>query len=457
MASNNQQKEIKKAKIEKGLREASRSQIQTAMSRLQKQWSNNRDWLPERNRYRRDAVQKITDDRKNDQFNHSHLIDYLAASVLVHCYDGWSYLARALEAEMSGDPDAARHLGYYAELRAAFSIMAGEGVGIFNYDHLIVTDEGKCRSLPEMSTHSLIWQALEYWADLPKSTDTLFKVIRPEGIPLKSWLDHFGGSANFISNDWLKTWGLDLSRLRDDRKARNLSSYRPTAFISPGPRPIAETVKTVTELWEICGPGGSRGGFSSLDLHLLRSSVEKLFENTTGQSRKQEQAKHKYRKQINTMLNTQSLSDSKRNRLEEFLAFETDENTPELLLAAGRTNQPTHLNHSQQVLARATLLLRVATGSLSNLLNESGASLYTDLEFWWMGTSVRRRLWSKNNAPDNFADLWQDVSEALDIAQQSTQPPNNPDCHHSFWFAKPESAAPAALLTTTERIFLWGV
>ena len=313
---------------------------------------------------------------------------------------------------------------------------------------------GKCRLLSKEPTHVLTWQALECWAGLSKSSTTLFKAIRPAGITLKDWLNHFGGSPGFVADKWLKTWGLDLSRLQDDKEARNLVSYQPSAFVSSGPRPIAETVKTVTELWEICEPK-AHGGFSSLDLHLLRLAVEMLFTNMTGRSPKQ--ARRKYMHQISNMVNTQSLPDSEAKRLTKFLGFESGEKTPELLLAARCKNQPIHLNHSQQVLARATLLLRVATGSLSNLLNESGTSLYKDLEFWWMDTAIRRRLWPKNNAPDNFIDLWQDVSEALVDVQQSTQPPNDPDCHHSLWFAKPESATPAALLTTTERIFLWGV
>ena len=449
MASNQQEE------IERGLKEASRSQIQEAMSRLQKQWLKKPEWLPGTNRYLHNAVKKIREDRaKQDQFIHSELIEYVAGSAIVHCFDGWSFLARALEAEMSGDPDTARHLGYYAELRAAFSIMAGEGVGIFNEHHIVVMENQKCRSLPKVRTHLLTWNALECWARLPKSSATLFKAIRPAGITLEDWLDHFGGSPGFVAYEWLKTWGLDLSRLTDDREARNLSSYRPSAFVSSGPRPIAETVKTVTELWEICEPD-AHGGFSSLDLHLLRLVVEMLFTNTAGQSPKK--AMNKYRHQISKMVNTQSLPDSEAKKLKMFLGFEIEKDTPELLLAARRENQPIHLNHSQQVLARATLLLRVATGSLSNLLNESGTSLHTDLEFWWMGTSIRRRLWPKNLAPDNFVDLWQDVSEALVDAQQLTQPPNDPDCHHSFWFPNLGSAAPAALLTTSERIFLWGV
>ena len=327
MTSRNQQKEIEKAKeTERGLKEASRSQIQEAMSRLQKQWLNNREWLPRSNRYLHDAAKKISADSKNqDQFIHSELIEYVAGSTLVHCFDGWSFLARALDAEMSGDPDTARHLGYYAELRAAFSIMAGEGVGIFNRNHIVVMENQKCRSLPSERTHVLTWQALECWAGLSKSSATLFKAIRPAGITIKDWLDHFGGSPGFVADKWLKTWGLDLSRLQDDREARNLVSYRPSAFVSSGPRPIAETVKTVTELWKICGPD-AHGGFSSLDLHLLRSSVGLLFKNMAGRSPKQ--AMRKYRHQISNMVNTQSLPDSEARRLKMFLEFETDENTP---------------------------------------------------------------------------------------------------------------------------------
>ena len=429
---------------------ASRSTIQNAISRLRTPWAA-QVWLPLQNKYRIEAADKVKADSQSNAFVHSHLVDYVAASVLGHCYDGWSFLARALEAEMSGDPDAARHLGYYAELRAAMSILAGEGIGVFNRHHAVILANGRCQSLPGQTTHQFTWEALEHWAALPRSSAALFNAIRPAGIALQNWLAAFGGSAGFLAHSWLKQWGLDLSRLVEDRESRNLASYRPTAFTSPGPQPISNVVNAVTQLWSLCSPG-SRGEFSSMDRHLLRLGLNMLFKSRTGRSPKQ--AIRIYESHITNMLNGQMLAEAERTRLYQLLLYEIDRDTPELFSAAGRSDRPSHIDHSMQVLARATLLLRVATGSLANLLDHSNTTFRTDLLFWWSGPSVRRRLWTKNAVPDAFNDLWEDVQEALEAVVEWTQLSTEPDCGKSFWSLH---AQYAALLATPERIFLWGV
>ena len=433
------------------LAQASRSSICDAMSRLRDGWQAN-NWFPTRNRYRKVAVDRVkTDSSNNDAFVHSQMRDYVAASVLGHCYDGWSFLARALEAELSGDPDAARHLGYYAELRAAMSILASEGIGVFDTCHVVALGNRKCQSLRAGSTHVFTWDALEYWATLPRSSDTLFKSIRPAGISLRDWLVAFGGGVGFLATMWLRQWGLDLSRLVEDRKARNLSSYRPTPLTSPGPQSISAVLGAVTQLWQLCAPG-SRGEFSSMDRHLLRLGLEMLFKSQNGRSPKQ--ASRRYRGYIANLVHGQALADGERVRLSQLLNYEIDPDTPELLLAAGRAHRPHHIDHSRQVLARATLLLRVATGSLSSLLADSDAVFLSDLSFWWTQPSVRRRLWPESGVPDALDDLWTDVKDALDSVHDSPHLATASDCRNSFWTSCSQSVA---VLTTPERIFLWGV
>ena len=159
---------------------------------------------------------------------------------------------------MAGDPDAARHLSYYAELRAAMSVLASDGIGVFHNRHIIVIGPQKCLLVPkQISTHTFAWDALEFWANSPAGSDILFQVIKPGGIPLRDWLDQFSAGSDFIASEWLQQWGLDLSRLTQDRDARNLASYRPTAFTSPGPRPIDDTMKAILRFWEICDPESS--------------------------------------------------------------------------------------------------------------------------------------------------------------------------------------------------------
>src|SRR4051794_23369664 len=100
------------------LNTASRPAVRGAFSGVRQHWPT-KQWLSARNRYRDDSVKRIREDtRPGKRLVHLHMGQYIAASSITHCFDGWSYFARAVDAELSGDPDAARHLGYYAELRA---------------------------------------------------------------------------------------------------------------------------------------------------------------------------------------------------------------------------------------------------------------------------------------------------------------------------------------------------
>ena len=438
---------------ENALNQANRNAIQRAIPRLQAHWGDS-TWLVARNRYRVDTIGKIQEDSKNGcDFKHQHLIDYVAASTITHCFDGWSYLARALEAEMAGDPNAARHLGYFAELRAAMSILAGEGVGIFHRNHVVITDSDRCIPLGGLSTHAMAWQALKYRAGLNQSDKLIFRAIKPGGFDLQAWLNYFGGSAGFVAKKWLKEWGLDLSRLsEDDKKSRDLASYRPTAFTSSGTRGAGETVQAITQFWRMCNPG-SEGGFPVIDRHLLRLSLGMLFKHRT-EGRSPLQARKKYSEQISTMLDNFSFTEAGRLRWESFLRYETEKELSPLFLDAGRGDKSTHIDHSKQVLARATLLLRVATGLLSDLFHESNSEIYSDLRFWWVASSVRRCSWAIDNPPDSFIDLWEDVAEALEEVHEWIRQTGQPECHYSFW---KQNHHVAMTLTASERIFLWGV
>ena len=434
------------------LNQASRSAIQNVLSRLQTHWTN-RTWLDNGNRYQFDPLSMIDEEsRQGEIFSHSQLANYVAASTIIHCFDGWSYLARALDAEMVGDPDAALHLGYYAELRAAMSILAGEGIGIFNNKHVVVSNTDKCQLFrgKNLSTHAMVWEALEYWAGLNRGINLIFQAIKPGGHNLQDWIDGFGGNAGFLASAWLKQWGLDLSRLSEDRIARNIASYRPTAFTSSGPRSIEKTLYSVMQFWKICDPE-SNGGFPIMDRHLLRRSLEMLFKNMANNSRLQ--AKVIYSNQISTMLGSMNFTEEARRRWTEFLNYEREDYTPQLFDDANQISTPVDNNHSKQVLARATLLLRVATGSLSNLLSGSNLELHSDLEFWWTSESTRRCMWPDNRQPESFIDLWMDVDEAIDITKQWIDSNDQPKCYYSFWTQKSQSAM---VLTTAERIFLWG-
>ena len=425
------------------LNQASRSAICNIIPKLKIYWST-KSWLSVSNPYKKNSIKKIDKDHYTGKIsNHKQLSEYVAASAIVHCFDGWSYLGKALEAEMVGDPDTARHLGYYAELRAAMSILAGDGIGVFNNRHIIVTANQKCVLLNYGTTHTFAWEALKAWANSPGRHNTLFQVIRPGGLPLQEWLNQFNASAHFIANTWLQQWGLDLSRLTQDREARNLASYRPIGFTSSGPRPIGDTMEAILRFWEICEPGPG-GGFPVLDLHLLRRSLE-LVSKKIGYGRS---IKNNYEKQLNMMLNALNLKGLSPDQFKKFLEYSNLQNIHQILQYADARKNSYHPDHSKQVLARATLLLRVATGSSADLLDSAGLNLRGDLEFWWSSAAVRRCLWPKDNEPSSFIDLWQDVYDAIGAVDQW------PQDYYTLWS---KHAREAATLATIERAFLWGL
>lgn len=115
-------------------------------------------WIGKTNLYASNVVKELdrappaTPERKRN------LAQYIAASAVLHANDGWSYLGRAISCLMVGDAHRALHLAYYAELRAAISLLAGEGIGIFNQKHYVVNAAHSTLKLTvSRGTHQVAW------------------------------------------------------------------------------------------------------------------------------------------------------------------------------------------------------------------------------------------------------------------------------------------------------------
>lgn len=423
------------------------------MVRVRQHWAGKR-WLSPRNRYRSDCVKAIKrDTQPGKQFVHTQLSEYVSASSMLHCFDGWSYFGRAVAAELAGDSDAARHLGYYAELRAAMSVLAGEGVGVFNRQHIIVIPRSRCDCLTGEGTHTFTWDALQEWAASPAGARTVFSVIRPGGVALREWLSQFAAGANFIATRWLLQWGLDIRRLTDDREARNLASYRPTAYTSPAALPLRDTLDTVGRLWELCEPGPV-SPFPVLDRHLLRLSLELAFRNSHAHGRTRAQARAMFARQARMMLRGVTPGELNSDQWDRFLNYADLTTTPQVLVDAAGTLGPDDPHHSRQVLARALLLLRVATGANQELVEALPLFNRKELQFWWSRMGEERGLWSAANPPTMFSDLWTDVADATSELDAWMKGPPTDSSRRVMWRDK---APAAALLCSSERVALWGL
>ena len=438
------------------LRRASSDGLGEALWRLKDHFPHGR-WLGTKNKYGRRSLKALIADisaRRNPQSK--HLSEYVAASVILHCANGWSFLGRAIHCHSVADLDQARHLAYYAELRAAMSLLGAEGIGIFNNRHVIVESSGNCLFVPKRGygTHEFTWLALEYWAGLQRSADFLSSAILPGGIPLEDWLLSFGpnggvGQIKPIGHKWLRSWGLDLKRFIDDREARNEASYRPNTIYPVQSLDCFESAMFLRNLWNLCEPGLA-SGFQALDRHLLRLSLEYAFRAMTDST--VQQAKTCYRGWISSLLKTLNFRDGVRAGWESFLRRERHADDPNLFQEAGRNSDVSDSRHHLHVIARAALLLRIATAASARLVRVAGYSR-DDLEFWWSDLGLSRGLWTSGGEPASFADLWLDVRDAIDDLDSWEAVGNPPS--RAAWLQ--ECARQILTLSQCERVVLWGI
>lgn len=391
---------------------ASPAAVQVRAGSVRRYMADHGRWLGLNNRYWAEPVKAIKQDLLAGGLNHKHAAEYVAASAALHSSDGWGYLGRALQAHAVGNPDVARHLAYYAELRAAMSLLATRGIGVFDRHHFVLNAAGQTAMLAKRGTHEAAWLYLEEWAQSPDGSAVLGAVIRPEGYALEDWVRALPGSPAWapLGQDWLLTLGLDLRRLAEDRAARNQASYRPTSlsgtrYLQPGD--AASFVLEFVELLEPQAPGS----FGQLDAHFLRISLESAFRAATNDTPRQ--APLQFHNAMQAVVATTMLEAPAGANLLQFLRRKVVADDPALIAEARRNDLPPHPRHHLQAMCRAALLLRIATGAVTHLLQVSGLT-FTMASPWWGPLGEVRGLWDTPPAPQNIIDVWLDVAAGLD-------------------------------------------
>ena len=376
------------------LAQADSTAIEGAFTALGAHWAAG-SWIAANNRYRVKCTKRLaTDLNPGKHLNSAHLRDYIAASTVTHCADGWSFLGRAIDCHMRGDEGASVHLAYYAELRAAMALLAAAGVGVFSNEHFYVNAQGRCQKFSPArqannqtrpngpGTHKFTWEALEHWAGTAACRALLFDIFYSGGRPIAEWYAQFNlpqALQQSLVQDWLKNWGLDLQRLENDRDARNLVSYRPSAFTVAEFYLFGTRWSSAADMWGLCEPG-ENSRFRRVDRFLVRMSLELFFSHGLPTNTSS----------VPAHLPTDAGGAFARSRTREltevewlrFLLRETEPTDPLLFReAAGRrAGQP---GHHRQVLARATLLLRTATGAAGRSIRMHPNATTANLEFSW--------------------------------------------------------------------------
>jgi len=104
------------------------------------------------------------------------------------------------------------------------------------------------------------------------------------------------------------------------------------------------------------------------------------------------------------------------------------------------------------MLARALMLLRLATGASRQLLINSGVEK-TRLHFWWHNLGAELALWDDGNEPDEPQSLWLDVEQAIEEIELWV---STGDKSHIRSFRTSESSA-LGVIDELERVGLWGI
>ena len=401
----------------------SHSATQETFNRLKRRFPSG-NWLGLQNRYAKKCVENIEKDCKKPPppritgSRKSQLAEYIAASVPLHCMDGWSFLGKAVISHAMGDTEASKHFAYYAQLRAVMSLLASEGIGIFNKKHFsIVNANGRSSDIYgpiSNNTHDLVREQFVEWIGLPDSGKLFQKIIRQRGIALETWFSAISTTAlNYLAKDWLEQWGYDITTLKIDRSVRNNASYRPSSIARDpsfkNSTQIRNSLGIVENIWRMCTIGGV-GGFV-VDNFLLRLSWEKH----NGRQLTQAEARN--------VLDNLGISDPELTTLTHLFSRTTQRLDPALVVEAGKKGRPSDPYYHIQMMARATLLLRLATGSGMRMIEEAHFSK-NDLKFWWEPFGENYGLWEPGQA-DPISDMWAEVEAALGSMSSNSASVNN--------------------------------
>lgn len=179
----------------------------------------------------------------------------LAVEALVHLTEGWRFLSASLASMLGNAPAQAIHFAYYAELRAAISLLSSHGMRVSNGDNSYLERGGtsKVPSWRTMRTHTVVWKLWEAWAKTPAAEGLLLGQLKI--LPSVTIGDLKASVGRIAANATLTRWALDLA-MGNEHTARNQASYEtPTARIPLQPMQVSD-FEFVRDLWALAEPTG---------------------------------------------------------------------------------------------------------------------------------------------------------------------------------------------------------
>ncbi len=442
------------------VKNASREPVINSLKTIKRRYLHQDKLIANNNQLKLDAIKAIknhNDPGKPFQLRKNDVNTYISASSISHMLDGWGYVSQAVNSLLAGNKGAAIHLAYYAELRAVMSVLAAEGIGVFDSKHigLIGSDDflvfvkhkrknetGRGRTL---GTHVFAWEALEKWCNSSvKPSYDLLRIFRVNGHSFSDLLPGFHPLASQlvssnIAKSWLKQWAFDVKKYKNDRDLRNFVSYRPQTITGfPQNFDFKGAISDTYELLKVLSPSGINT-FDYLDKLLLKALFKDLYTNPKIASRG----------------SLSELIEESFNKLGTSL-----DTTTKNILLSGTPIKQSHLIFSESskntvealpVISRAALLLRVATGSASILLEDAGLNK-SDLNFIWANYGFNNGFWVTPKPSGQFNELWSELeTEFSDIITNISHLDN------SSYLIRRELDEDINKLSQFNRACLWGI
>mgnify|MGYP006885778829 CR=1 FL=1 len=385
-----------------------------------KEFNETTAWCAEDNRYFPEGTDSLENNLKNEVAAVDEAKEYIASSIFVHSSDAWSYLGRAVDSLLKGDVNAAVHLTYYSELRAAKSILASEGIFIGRGRSYICTKDDGFLEVSNNSTHIAAWKILDAWFEGQRAVEKVSEMVLPDSSPLHVWLDRIPAGKSVAVSEMLRDVALDFESFKLDKGRRNVASYEPSSLLHTSLDP--DLIKQiVADLWVQVEPH-TNGGFPRLDQAILATVLKRQYLATepseAGQTTRVNAIDSEDWK---NWINSLTPAGKEDTALQQALLEGPGSEDFEELVGVAFNDTREEINPSKFIrpmMSRATILARFATGLGREILVDAGLSSNV-LRSWLDDFAVARGLIEHKPLPESSLDLYDDMRDALESLEKS--------------------------------------
>ncbi len=323
----------------------------------------------------------------------------MAAEQIAHLVEGWRYASSAVSAYLNNSKDGAIHFAYYAELRAAMSLLSWSGIRVRYKDYWYLDSAGRRVDFNGGQTHTAVWAFWREWVKRQDATDLFLNGVR---VTSRLSLGDVVDAVAFVDpSAQLRGWGGDLVALDNDHDSRNRSSYE-TPWVGRRLTKIgSDEIGLVSDLWRA----------------FISDSVVMNFDSSL--------ARHIVGRSVSDVAGDEDAIADKLKRISARVSGATGESEEAVLGALGRHDgdlcnifelAASPSTEAENVLCRAFCLLRVAMLAMNKSISSAQSN---DGAQWIKNWLDHAGIWSDELDCD-VADIEIDYEIALDEFKSET-------------------------------------